>query len=258
MEITDICIKEDLSDPTKTRMLFVGFTSAEAGTFAVKHFNQTYFKTSKISVETAAGLADAPLRHKEKTEKRALEQEERGKRAAEKRERDANASAFADLNEAAGGGENEDEAEGKRRREEFIKAGSETSGGGPSWASELMLPERAADDDAEGEDTSGKDGRKTMAVHGAAASSSAKSNNNSKTKTAEGADADDNDNVNVGDEDDACKPQATISFAPFDIFDLSAYPPHSSAAEAHLVSQLQGLGRLRYSRFSPPAAKTVL
>ncbi|EPY16565.1 hypothetical protein STCU_11136 [Strigomonas culicis] len=43
---------------TKIRMVFVGFRTSSEGHFVVRHFNHSFFRSSKLKVETAKGLQD--------------------------------------------------------------------------------------------------------------------------------------------------------------------------------------------------------
>lgn len=169
MDITDCTLKR--GDDGKIRMGFVGFRTAAAGQFALKHFNSSYLRNCKMRVEAATGLNESTttinLKKKVASGHRAMPgyiQPDPASIAAEgsdahnKRPRsgDAGGSASAlpqDDNEIH---DDDDDATKrlKLRRKEFVETRLNSGASNvPSWTGEVMLPQGVAvgyreDDDA--------------------------------------------------------------------------------------------------------------
>jgi multiple RNA-binding domain-containing protein 1 len=164
IDITDCSLKR--GPDGKIRMGFVGFRTAAAGQFALKHFNASYLRNCKMRVEPATGLNESvtTTNLKKKVESgritmpayiqqgaacEAPEDEERdtNNTAAGKRPRSggeaASSSAAIDPNEI---NEHDDDATKrlKLRRKEFVESRINSGAANvPSWTSEVMIPQGA-------------------------------------------------------------------------------------------------------------------
>ncbi|EKF26533.1 hypothetical protein MOQ_009766 [Trypanosoma cruzi marinkellei] len=162
LEITDCVIKRSQSTgKTKgvVRMAFVGFRNAASGNFVVRHFDGTYFGSAKLRVEVAKGLADVGVttnmrKKMEGAEVRPQRSATAGKKDGEetagssggamKRPRDGGQKTVAEQVER-GGMETEDDAQLRKkneRKKEFIAERLKATSG-PTWTSEVLLPEFA-------------------------------------------------------------------------------------------------------------------
>ncbi|KAH9598332.1 RNA recognition motif domain [Trypanosoma melophagium] len=175
IEITDCVIKR--SDPNRggngvIRMAFMGFRTAASGQFVVRHFNGTYFGSAKLRVEVAKGLGEVGITTNMKKKMEASQQHEQlskegGKggdnnnnnvSGAVKRSRDAaqgdlttttttttTTKRRSDEKEKDNDDDEEKNAQARRRKErldEFITERTKATSG-PTWASEVLLPESA-------------------------------------------------------------------------------------------------------------------
>jgi multiple RNA-binding domain-containing protein 1 len=132
--ITDCSIKRGYggADGSKAlvRMAFIGFKTAAAGQFAVRHFNGSYYGTSKIGVEAATGLQDTAAPSTRTRERQAAAAAD-GERAPKRPRGEAAAPV-----EAKAVGALDDDASKKK---EFV-ASRRLQNSGPTWAKEMMLP----------------------------------------------------------------------------------------------------------------------
>ncbi|CUG86178.1 RNA-binding protein, putative [Bodo saltans] len=166
MDITDCSLKR--GSDGKIRMGFVGFRTAAAGQFALKHFNASYLRNCKMRVEPATGLNESitttNLKKKVESGHRTMpayiqggssgEATEGGELYGGKRPRPGNEPATRsggaqttattpDVNEI---NDDDDEATKrlKLRRKEFVESRMNSGAANvPSWTSEVMLPQGA-------------------------------------------------------------------------------------------------------------------
>jgi multiple RNA-binding domain-containing protein 1 len=164
IDITDCSLKR--GPDGKIRMGFVGFRTAAAGQFALKHFNASYLRNCKMRVEPATGLNESvtTTNLKKKVESGRItmpayiQQGAAGGDAPEDEKREANhnagkrprsggdaasSSAVIDPNEI---NEHDDDATKrlKLRRKEFVESRINSGAANvPSWTSEVMIPQGA-------------------------------------------------------------------------------------------------------------------
>ena len=134
--ITDCSLKR-APDGRIVRMGFLGFKTAAAGQFVVKHFNGSYLGTAKIAVELATGLDDASAQTTTRTRQRQEKQAASTGSAVEgnalKKSRTEGKSSQQQPHEANNVGSIADP-----KKLEFIENRLKNSG--PTWAAEMMLP----------------------------------------------------------------------------------------------------------------------
>ncbi|KAF8299824.1 hypothetical protein TcYC6_0064130 [Trypanosoma cruzi] len=162
LEITDCVIKRSQSTGKGrgvVRMAFMGFRNAASGNFVVRHFDGTYFGSAKLRVEVAKGLADVGVttnmrKKMEGAEGRPQRSAAAGKRDGEgtagssggamKRPRDGGQKTVAEQGDG-GGMEMEEDAQLRKkneRKKEFIAERLKATSG-PTWTTEVLLPESA-------------------------------------------------------------------------------------------------------------------
>lgn len=144
----------------KIRMAFVGFKSSAAGHFAVSHYNQSYFRSSKIRVELAKGLNEVgvTLNQRKKAERLERHAEGGGKRAREGEDGGDNSSIvkssttttattaddsnISNTNDSGGATADPNSWDGRKkaRKELFIEERTKATGG-PSWAADILIPQ---------------------------------------------------------------------------------------------------------------------
>ncbi|RNF19429.1 uncharacterized protein Tco025E_04186 [Trypanosoma conorhini] len=152
LEITDCVIKRSPAGGKGRgviRMAFVGFRNASSGHFVVRHFDGTYFGSAKLRVEVAKGLGDVGVTTNMRKKMEATAAAGDGDKAAKgggealKRPREeAQQASAAEHGEAA---EEEQQRKKKERKEEFIAQRLKATTG-PTWTSEVLVPEAAESD----------------------------------------------------------------------------------------------------------------
>lgn len=153
MEITDCSLKR--GPDGKIRMGFVGFRTAAAGQFAIKHFNASYFRNCKMQVEAATGLNESVstinLRKKVESGRGSLPVYIQGQSTAAEKQDDVGVKRGrkedTHVSVADDASDNDDDATKKlkQRRKEFVeKRLNSSSANVPTWTNEVMLPQGAA------------------------------------------------------------------------------------------------------------------
>lgn len=145
----------DASEKGVIRMAFIGFRNAASGHFIVRHLDGTYFGEAKLQVHVAKGLADVGVTTNMRKKLGKEEQEENNQSSTikyegtgEKRARDVElGTKDGKAPNADGAGESEEDAKKRKRREEFVTERIRATTG-PTWATEVLVPELSADAEA--------------------------------------------------------------------------------------------------------------